>query len=364
MTATQTTARTAPAASAPTATTPVSTSERRCPADTRQPSDTRDPADTREPTDTRSLGDADNLDTTPDDADSSDDKSDTPQTPDELKRKFVSLDKREKKHRKLKRDLEKSKKDHAEAVAKAKQDLIDESRRISALQRHADQKFGWAVRGEQAWDSQDKVAFAKAIERMAKGASLASVTQWLAGATDQPKAPEKQQPSAEEQAWRAEKAEWERQRAAEREKSEETTDAARAQRAKDNLASSFAKHPFLQNPDDPKRPDPDALDEAFYAFKAAMGHRKPGETAREVAKRTLDGLHAKELRRLKRLGLEPKAPASKTPEKTAAAKTGERLPEPPATNRIAKPPSLDDTRANRIALARRMSEQQRRGVVA
>jgi hypothetical protein len=101
----------------------------------------------------------------------------------------------------------------------------------------------------------------------------------------------------------------------------------------------------------------------------AMKHRRPGETAKVVAKRTLDELHARELRRLRKLGVEPKAPAAsskpgtQTKKPETNGKPGERLAEPPPTSKNGKAPSLDDTRAARIAAARRMSEQQRRGVV-
>lgn len=294
---------------------------------------------------------------------SGDDKS---KTEADLKKQFVSIDKREKALKRKRREWEKSKEEKEAEFARARQELISESNRISALQRQAEQKFGWAARGESAWKNDDKVTFAKAIEKMAGGASLASITQWLAGATDKPSAPAQSQPSEEEQAWRREKAEWERKQAEERAKAEgskkETASAEKREQARARLASAFGKHPFLANPDDPSKPDPDALQEAFEAFEGAMKSRRVGESAREVAKRTLDALHARELRRLKRLGLEPKAPpaAEKGPEK----KTGERLPEPPPSKSNGKPPSADETRASRIAAARRMSEMQRRGVLS
>lgn len=287
---------------------------------------------------------------------------DKPKTPEELKKQFVAIDRREKKLKRQRKEWQEQTAQKDAEFAKAKQELIEENRRISALQRGVEQKFGWAARGEQAWDGQDKVAFAKAIERMAKGASLASITQWLAGALDsQPKGPEKKEPSTEEQEWRREKAEHDRKLAEERAKAEgakkETSSAEKREQAKARLASAFAKHPFLANPDDPKSPDPDALNEALGKVAEAMKHRSVGETSNQVAKRVLDDLHAREVRRLKRLGLEPKVPA-KTPEKT-----GERLPEPPPTNHNGKPPTPDETRNARIAAARRMTEMQRRGIM-
>lgn len=286
---------------------------------------------------------------------------DKPKTPEELKKQFVAIDRREKKLKRQRKEWQEQTAQKDAEFAKAKQELIEENRRISALQRGVEQKFGWAARGEQAWDGQDKVAFAKAIERMAKGASLASITQWLAGALDtQPKGPEKKEPSAEEQEWRREKAEHDRKLAEERAKAEgakkETSSAEKREQAKARLASAFAKHPYLANPDEPGKPDPDALNEALGKVADAMKHRSVGETSNQVAKRVLDELHAREVRRLKRLGLEPKVPA-KAPEKT-----GERLPEPPPTNHNGKPPTPDETRNARIAAARRMTEMQRRGI--
>jgi len=299
------------------------------------------------------------------------DGGDKPQTPEELKKHFVAIDRREKKLKRQRKEWEADKKAKESEFTKAREELVQENNRISALQRHVEQKHAWVAKGQQAWDNDDKVGFAKAIEKMAKGASLAAITQWLAGATDKPAGAAKAEPSEEEQGWRREKAEWERKQAEERAKAEgskkETASAEKRDQAKGRIAVAFARHPFLANPDDPQKPDPDALQEAFERWEGAMKHRRPGQTAREVAKEVLDQLHAREVRRLKRLGIEPKtaAPANGkgAAKGTEGRKQGERLPEPPPTNRGVKPPSLDETRANRIAAARRMTEQQRRGVV-
>jgi hypothetical protein len=223
------------------------------------------------------------------------------------------------------------------------------------------------ARGQQSWDNDDKLGFAKAVEKMAKGASLASITRWLAGVEEKPTAAK---PSGEEEAWRRDKAEWERQRAADAAKSDgsknERASAEKRDQAKGRLAAAFAKHPFLVNPDDPKKADPDAVAEAFEAYEAAFKAKASGETARAVAKRVLDGLHAREVRRAKKLGLTPASPAS-PPAKPAngkgTAKDGERLPPPPPSNKSTKPATLDETRAARMAAAKRMTELQRRGVV-
>lgn len=302
----------------------------------------------------------------------SDEGDNKPKTPEELTKAFTSLDKREKKFKTKRREWEADVKKKDEEFAKAKQELISEHSRITALQRSVEQKHAWVVKGQQAWDNSDPVEFAKAIEKMAKGASLAAVTRWLAGAAEKPAAAQTG-PDPEREAFLREKAEWERQKAAEAAKGDDSKkqreQAKQREEAKGRLAQAFAKHPFLVNPDDPKNPDPDALADAFEAVTKAMKHRRPGETAKIVAKRTLDELHARELRRLKKLGIDPKpaAPAATKPNGQTKkletnGKTAERLAEPPPTSKNGKAPSLDDTRAARIAAAKRMSEMQRRGV--
>lgn len=306
-----------------------------------------------------------------DEGKTSDDGDNKPKTPEELTKAFTSLDKREKKFKTKRREWEADVKKKDEEFAKARQEIISEHGKVTALQRSVEQKHAWVVKGQQAWDNSDPVEFARAIEKMAKGASLAAITRWLAGAAEKPAAAQAQ-PDPEREAFAREKAEWERQRAAEAAKGDDSKkqreQAKQREEAKGRLAQAFANHPFLVNPDDPKKPDPDALNDAFEAVAKAMKHRKPGETAKVVAKRTLDELHARELRRLKKLGIDPKpaAASSKTGEppkkQETNGKTGERLAEPPPTSKNGKAPSLDDTRAARIAAAKRMSEMQRRGV--
>lgn len=314
-----------------------------------------------------------------DDDDKGDDK-DAPKTPDELAKGFIRLTKREKKLRRERRELnaEMAKKKAADDAKeaefeKARREIISEHGKVTALQRATAEKYGWVAKGQTAWDNDDKVGFAKAVEKMAKGASLAQITQWLAGAlTEKPAGQTQQQPSEEEQAWRREKAEFERQRAEEQNKGKtaktEQEKAKARTEAKARLATAFATHPFLKNPDDPKNPDPDAIEEAFEKVSAAIKAKKPGETAKVVAKRVLDELHAREVRKLKRFGIEPKTEtkaedkAKDDKKEDKSSKPGTRLPEPPPTKRDATTVSLDATRAERIAAARRLTEQQRRGV--
>lgn len=294
---------------------------------------------------------------------------DSPKTPEELTKGFARLTKREKKLRRERRELAKQQETKEAEFAKARQEIITEHGKVVSLQRAVNEKFGWVAKGQQAYDNDDRVGFAKAIEKMGRGASLAQITRWLAEAGEKPAAQTQSQPSDEEQAWRREKAEWERQRAEEQNKGKtaktQQEQAQAREQAKGRLASAFATHPFLQNPDDPKKPDPDALDEAFERVSAAIKAKRPGESAKIVAKRALDELHAREVRKLKRFGLEPKAGAApKKEEKKVEIKPakGERLPPPPSTKKDESTVNLDASRAERIARARRMTEQQRRGV--
>lgn len=306
-----------------------------------------------------------------DDSDDAKADGESPKTPEELTKGFARLTKREKKLRRERNELKKANEAKEAEFAKARQEIITEHGKVVALQRSTAEKYGWAAKGQQAYDNDDKVGFAKAIEKMAKGASLAQITRWLADLDQKPAGQTQAQPSEEEQAWRREKAEWERQRAEEQNKGKTAKTAQEQARARDEakgrLASAFGSHPFLKNPDDPKKPDPDALDEAFERVSAAIKAKKPGETAKVAAKRALDELHAREVRKLRRFGIEPKAsaaPASKKEEKKVEDKPakGERLPAPPATNKDSSTVNLDASRADRIARARRLTEQQRRGV--
>jgi hypothetical protein len=268
---------------------------------------------------------------------------------------FMAMDKRESKLKQQARAHEaKAAADKAE-IAKGKAELLAENTRISSLLRHGDQKYGWVARTEQAWDNDDKVAFAKGIEKMAKGASLASITQWLAGARDKPA--EDKSVTEERAKLAREREEWERTKAAEkaeREKAQTNQSTAQQREARVlKFGAKFADHPFLTDPDSPGKVDPEAAAEAFKAYEA---HWKNGRFEKP-AKQVLDELHARELRKIRRLGLAPATKNEPTPKPAVATR---RLPEPPPTG--AKPVSRDDDRAARIALAKRVSDQQRRGV--
>ncbi len=155
-----------------------------------------------------------------------------------------------------------------------------------------------------------------------------------------------------------------------REKSSaQRTHAEQRQAALGKFGEQHAKHPFLVNPDDPDTADPEARDEAFGVYERAWQDWQDGKLAtKPSAKKILDEMQTIQLRRLKRLGITPAASPT-----AAGGKAGttngkrppippKRLPEPPATN--AKPPSREDTRPSRIALARKITEQQTRGLRA
>ncbi len=265
--------------------------------------------------------------------------------PESFKSGLVALSKGRDKHAaKVKRDLG--------AISKAKSELTEESVRVSNLIRHGEQKYGWVARGEQAWDNDDLVGFAKAVEKMAKGASLATITQKLAGAGT-PKTPEDKELAEQRATMRKEREAWEAEKAAEKAKAEKAagaqTTAQKRETAMTKVGATLKSHPFMVNPDKPGEPDPEALEEVFAAYEKSWENGRFTKTVKEIA----DGLHAREIRKAKRLGIVPAAPPVVTRKPTT------RLPVPPPTP--GKAVNHDETRAARIAAALRMSEQQRRG---
>ena len=277
---------------------------------------------------------------------------------------FKALSVREQKHAaRVKRDLD--------LVNKAKGELQQDSTRASNLLRHADQKYGWIAKTEAAWEAQDYVGFAKGIERLAKGASLATITQRIASAgmgKSEPASPEAQAVAAELAQRRSDREAFEKQRAdekaaAEKSKGQQSLSEKRTV-ALGKFGTTHRQHAFLTNPDDPNTPDPDALKEAFEAYEATWKNGRFEKTPKQV----LDELHTREMRKLKRLGITPAAAAQAAPVAKAGTSTGngtrtppKRLAEPPAT-KGGRAASLDETRESRVALARRLTEQQTRGL--
>ena len=261
------------------------------------------------------------------------------------------------------------------AIELAKAEVVQESQRASGILRQADQRYGWAAQGERAWEEGRVVDFAKAVERMAKGASLATITQKIASAQmgkqepvngeERALADQRAQLKRDQDAWEKQKAD--EKAAAEKAKGQQSS-AEKRVTALGNFGSAWKAHPFLTNPDDPSAPDPDALEQAFAAYEKTWDGKRFTKKAKEV----LDELQAKEVRKLKRLGITPTAVANAAPATTAGTTPGKagkpppkpRLAEPPPTNGTAKPLTMDQTREARMAQARRMTEMQKRGVRA
>jgi hypothetical protein len=278
-------------------------------------------------------------------------------------RAFKALSVREKKHAaRVKRDLD--------LVNKAKTELQADSSRASNLLRHTEQKYGWIAKTEAAWEGQDYVGFAKGIERLAKGASLATITQRIASAgmgKSEPASPEDRALAEGRAALKAERDAFERQKAEEKAASEKSKGQQSVSEKRTVALGKFGtthkQHPFLANPDDPNAPDADALKEAFEAYEATWKNGRFEKTPKQV----LDDLHAREVRKLKRLGITPAAAAQAAPVAKAGTTNASK---PAATKRLAEPPAtrggrvatLDETRESRVALARRLTEQQTRGL--
>lgn len=291
---------------------------------------------------------------------------------------FAALAAQRQKHAaRVKADQQKSQQTLGE-IARAKHEIHQESVKVSNSRRENDQRYGWIGQTERAWDAGDMVTVAKSFERMCRGASLATITQRIANAhmgKSEPLTGEQQQLENGRAQLRKEQDDWNKRQAEEkanRDKEQgQRSLAEQRETALGKFGESHAKHPFLANPDDPEAPDPESLSEAFGAYEKAWNEWKAGKRTKPTPKQVLDELHGKEVRKLKRLGITPaaggtvaappKAGTSSANGKVTAPK-GQRLPEPPRTN--GKPPSRDDTRASRIALAKKITEQQTRGMRA
>jgi hypothetical protein len=92
--------------------------------------------------------------------------------PEKLEREFRALDRRQ---RKVSSDLA----TFTAAREKASQELSQESQRVSNQQRQLIQQFKPAVDGKKAWEDQDYVGVAKALEKQF-GTDIATITQKLA----------------------------------------------------------------------------------------------------------------------------------------------------------------------------------------
>jgi hypothetical protein len=253
--------------------------------------------------------------------------------PEKLEREFRALDRRQ---RKVSADAAK----FTAAKEKAAQELSQESQRVSNQQRQLIQQFKPAVDGKKAWEDQDYVGVAKALEKQF-GTDIATITQKLATGKTGMTPAEKAENSAIAEL-RKELAEL---KAVKADEGKQQTQAQKRQTAITKVGESLKTHPFVT--------DADAVNEVFAEYEKSWNGEKFTKTPKQVA----DELQAKVLARAKKLGL---APAAKvTPATKPAAKTPpKRLPEPPRGQKTAQ---LDDLDA-RIALAQRNVSMQRRGL--
>jgi hypothetical protein len=276
-------------------------------------------------------------------------------------------------HQRRQRQLEAAAQKHTEkerefqaARARAQQEIADENRRVEALLRHGREKYGWAAALEKAWEDEDMLAVGKAIEKACKGATLATITQKLAtgkaGKTpEERELAEKQRKLDETIAAEAKKkttAEEQKQQAQKREA------------AVARVGEALKAHPYLVTTNDAgeKVQDTEALAEVFAAYEASWN----GEKFTKTAKACADELQAKLLARAKARGIVPaaapaaaaKPAAGKTPKPAGKPTPRPGLKEPPRTSNPNRgtPADLEATRANRVAMARRATEMQRRGV--
>lgn len=278
--------------------------------------------------------------------------------------------------RREKRQADREKK-HGEQVAafeaevgRARHELTTESGRIVALQRQAANEYGFAKRGRDAWKAEEYADVGKALEAWLE-TDLATITQKLAsgkaGKTPTEKAVDQRLAALEKREKELEA----KQKAA----GEQQSTAQQRAEAMVKVGKHLESHPYLVTVGEDGKPaqDKEALEEVFAAYDASWDGKRFTKTPKQIA----DELQAKLEKRAQSRGL-VKAPAAAPAGKTAAASSGKteaatppkrpakttphRQPEPPRSGATAAPLDLDATRALRVANAKRMSEQQRRGL--
>lgn len=249
----------------------------------------------------------------------------------------------------------------ARAKQTAHAELSGESNRLANLQRGLAAKYAPADAAEKAWDAEDFTAVGKALEKQFK-TDLATITQRLASG--------KSGKSADEKTLDQRKADLDRREAElqAKTKGEETakTVAQRREVAVGKVGKALESHPYLvtQGADGKSALDPEALEEVFAAYEASWN----GEKFTKTAKACADELQAKLESRARSRGLVKAPGASAAPGKTGKtvakrAATGQRQPEPPRSGKTGSGAlDLESTRDMRIANAKRMTEQQRRGL--
>lgn len=272
------------------------------------------------------------------------------------KHAFVAMAKRESKAKA--RDAA-----HDKSVKKAHGELATESNRLSALQRHIANEYGFAKQGRDAWEAEEFHVVGKALEKWLK-TDLATITQKLASGKAG-KTPEEKTVAQERAALARERAEFE---AAKRAEEGTKTAAQKREAAVTRVGTALATHPFLTGTDG--KQDPEALDEVFAAYEKTWDGSKFGKTAKQCA----DELQAKLESRAAKRGMVKAAPGTGTKPGTGKTPPGKVPPKAAARPRIAEPPrtvpnknlgtpaDMEATRALRIANAKRISEQFRRGM--
>ncbi len=281
-----------------------------------------------------------------------------------VRRAFRAFQRREQKAVERDRKADERDRNFDEAKARAQQSISEDSRRVSHQERGLIAKYGWAHEFTEAWEAEDMLRVSKALEKGAKGASLATITQKLAsGKTGKT-------PEEKELAERLRKIE--ETTAADRTKTDQAAEKKRQaesrEAAVERVGAALKSHPYLETTNDKgeKVVDPEALTEVFAAYEASWNGEKFTKTARKCA----DELQEKLVARAKARGLAP-APATpgakpgKTPPAPVTRRPAPRATrEPPRSTANARgtPADLEQTRANRLAQARRLTEMQRRGV--
>jgi hypothetical protein len=253
--------------------------------------------------------------------------------PEKLEREFRALDRRQ---RKVTADAAK----FTAERTKAAQELSQESQRVSNQQRQLIQQFKPAVDGKKAWEDQDYVGVAKALEKQF-GTDIATITQKLATGKTGMTPAEKAENSAIAEL-RKELAELKASKADEGKKQ---TEAQKRTTAITKVGEVLKGHAYVT--------DAETLNEVFAEYEKTWDGEKFTKKPKQVA----DELQAKVLARAKKMGL-ALAPLAKTVAKPVAKTPPKRLPEPPRGGKVAE---ADDFAA-RLALAQRMTSKQRRGL--
>jgi hypothetical protein len=248
---------------------------------------------------------------------------------------------------------------HEKAKATALQELSVESNRLSQLQRHASSEYGPMVESKKAWDNDDFLTVGKALEKHFK-TDLATITQKLAsgkvGKTDPEKAlaADRAKLAADIAAFEAKKKEGETAQ----------THAQKRETALAKFSQSFTSHPYVQTVDASGKavPDQEAITEVFEGYVKSWNGEKYTKTAKQVADELQEALAAK----AKKRGLiKDVAPATTATPPKRTRVNAPRIPEPPRLTPpkdLGTPQHLDATRDMRIALARKTTEAQRRGM--